>query len=274
VTVEVTDLADPALADYRNLTDVELRRRLEPAGGLFIAEGEMVIRRALDAGVRPRSILTEARWLDRLADVVREVERTDAPVFVADPAILRSVTGYRVHRGALAAMHRPALPEPSSLLQHANRVVALVDMVDHANVGAVFRSAAGLGVDAVAVSAGCADPLYRRAVKVSMGAVLTQPWTRLPDGDVAKTLRENGLTVAALTPAADALDLAELSRDVPERLALMLGTEGDGLSAAAANSADVRVRIPMAPGVDSLNVAAASAVACWALWGSGGRARG
>jgi tRNA G18 (ribose-2'-O)-methylase SpoU len=266
--VPVTDAADPALADYRDLTDVALRRRFEPAGGLFIAEGEKVIRRALAAGHRPRSILTEQRWLEPMADLIAQVEAAGTPVYTADADLLRSVTGYRVHRGALAAMHRPVLPEPASLLATANRVVACVDMVDHANVGAVFRSAAALGVDAVVVSAACADPLYRRAVKVSMGTVLSQPWTRLAPGDVATQLRECGLTVAALTPARDALDLAQLAAAVPERLALLLGTEGDGLSRATARSADLRVRIPMAPGVDSLNVAAAAAVACWALWGS------
>lgn len=265
--VPVTDVADPALADYRDLTDVDLRRRLEPAGGLFIAEGEKVIRRALAAGHHPRSILTEPRWLGPMADLITEVEASDTPVYTAEAAVLRSVTGYRVHRGALAAMHRPSMPDPASLLADANRVLACVDMVDNANVGAVFRSAAALGVDVVVVSAACADPLYRRAVKVSMGTVLTQPWTRLPPGDVATLLRDCGFTVAALTPAAGALDLARLARSVPDRLALLLGTEGDGLSEAAARSADLRVRIPMAPGVDSLNVAAAAAVACWALWG-------
>jgi tRNA G18 (ribose-2'-O)-methylase SpoU len=266
--VPVTDAADPVLADYRDLTDVELRRRLEPAGGLYIAEGEKVIRRALAAGHRPRSVLTEPRWLGPMADVIAELEADTTPVYTADADVLRSVTGYRVHRGALAAMHRPALPDSASLLAGANRVLACVDMVDHANVGSVFRSAAALGVDAVVVSAACADPLYRRAVKVSMGTVLTQPWTRLPLGDVATTLRDRGFTVAALTPAPDALDLASLAAAVPERLALLLGTEGDGLSEAVARSADLRVRIPMAAGVDSLNVAAAAAVACWALWGS------
>jgi tRNA G18 (ribose-2'-O)-methylase SpoU len=267
--VPVTDPTDPVLADYRDLTDVDLRRRIEPAGGLFIAEGAKVIRRALAAGHQPRSVLTEQRWLEPMADLIAEVEATHTPVYTADAAILRSVTGYRVHRGALAAMHRPMLPEPASLLATANRVLACVDMVDHANVGAVFRSAAALGVDAVVVSAACADPLYRRAVKVSMGTVLSQPWTRLAPGDVASQLRDCGFTVAALTPADDALDLAELAQAVPDRLALLLGTEGDGLSQAAAGSAHLRVRIPMAPGVDSLNVAAAAAVACWALWGSG-----
>jgi len=267
--VLVTDSADPVLADYRDLTDVELRRRVEPAGGLYIAEGEKVIRRARAAGHRSRSLLTEPRWLEPMADVIAELEANRIPVYTAEADVLRSVTGYRVHRGALAAMHRPTLPEPASLLAGANRVLACIDMVDHANVGAVIRSAAALGVDAVVVSASCADPLYRRAVKVSMGTVLTQPWTRMPPGDVATMLANCGFTVAALTPAADALDLVELAGAVPDRLALMLGTEGDGLSQAVARSADLRVRIPMAAGMDSLNVAAAAAVACWALWGSG-----
>jgi tRNA G18 (ribose-2'-O)-methylase SpoU len=268
VTVSVTEADDPVLTDYRDLTDVELRKRLEPAGGLFIAEGEKVIRRALAAGHRLRSILTEPKWLAPMADVIAELETRHVPVYTAEAAVLRSVTGYRVHRGALAAAHRPVLPAPSCLLAGANKVVACIDMVDHANVGAVFRSAAALGVDALVVSAACADPLYRRAVKVSMGSVLSLPWTRLPEGDPAAPLRDCGFTVVALTPAADAMDLSRLVRAVPDRLALLLGSEGGGLSDAALRSADLRVRIPMAPGSDSLNVAASAAVACWALWGS------
>jgi tRNA G18 (ribose-2'-O)-methylase SpoU len=258
----VTSVDDPLVADYRNLTDVALRRRLEPELGLFIAEGAAVIRRALAAGYRPRSFLMAQRWVDDLRDVVGD----SAPLLVADEPVLTAVTGYRVHRGALAAMHRRPLPAPADVLRDARRVVLLEGIVDHANVGAVFRSAAGLGFDAVLVDASCADPLYRRSVRVSMGTVFAVPWTRLPHwpDDVAD-LRRAGFVVAALTPSRDAVPLPDLVDAAPDRLVLALGTEGDGLSATAVTAADLAVQIPMAGGVDSLNVGAAAAVACYAL---------
>lgn len=272
-TIRLTDPDDPRLDDYTRLTDVALRRRLEPERGLYMAESTKVIRRALEAGHRPRSFLMTERWLPELADVLADVETRfgDVPVYVGAPEVVETLTGFHLHRGALAAMQRPELPAVADLLSAARggagarRVAVLEGIVDHTNVGAVFRSAAALGVDAVLVSPDCADPLYRRSVRVSMGTVFQVPWTRLepwPDGLGA--LREAGFTVAALALADDAVALDELAADPPERLALVLGTEGDGLSRRAVAASDVVVRIPMAGGVDSLNVAAASAVAFWA----------
>ncbi|HEX6445610.1 MAG TPA: RNA methyltransferase [Streptosporangiales bacterium] len=259
----VDDPGDPRVTDYVALTDVELRRHREAAEGLFVAEGEKVVRRALGAGYVPRSMLLAPRWLDRMADVVDTV---DAPVYVAAEDVLERVSGYRVHRGPLAAMRRPALPEPGELLGSAGRVLVLEDVVDHTNVGAVFRTAAAFGFDAVLLSPRCADPLYRRAVKVSMGAVLTVPWTRLTDWYAGpELLRAAGLAVLALTPAPDAVPLPDVPPGRLRHCALLLGTEGDGLSRHWQDAADLRVRIPIAPGVDSLNLAAAAAVACYTV---------
>ncbi len=253
---------DPVLRDYVGLTDMALRTRREPAEGLFVAEGEKVIRRALAAGYEMRSMLLEDKWLPQLADVV---ERVDAPVHLAGPDVLAQVTGYDVHRGALAAMDRKPLPAPAELLDGARRVVVLEDVTNHTNVGAVFRAAAGLGVDAVLVTPRCADPLYRRSVKVSMGTVFAVPWTRLPRWpEGVDDLRAAGLTVVALALAEGAVDLRVLAEHPRDRMALLLGTEGDGLGAATVAAADVVVRIPMSAGVDSLNVGAAAAVAIWA----------
>ena len=257
---------DPRVHDYVGLTDVALRSRHEPAAGVYLAESDKVIRRALAAGHRPRSLLLAGKWVEPLADLVEEVAARGAPVFVGDPGVLESITGFNLHRGAIAAMHRPPLPALADVVTGARRVVVLEDVVDHTNVGAVFRSVAGIGADAVLVSPRCADPLYRRSVRVSMGTVFQVPWTRLDPWPAGlDALRELGLTVAALTPDADAVDLDTLAAEPPERLALVLGTEGDGLSAGVSARADVAVRIPMAGGVDSLNVAAAAAVALWAL---------
>jgi tRNA G18 (ribose-2'-O)-methylase SpoU len=209
--------------------------------------------------------LLSDRWLDPMADLVRQVPATGADVFVGTPPTLESITGFNVHRGAIAAMHRPSPVPLSDLLDAARRVVVLEDVVDHTNVGAVFRSAAGIGADAVLVSPRCADPLYRRSVRVSMGTVFQVPWARLepwPGG--LGQLRDRGFTVAALALTPDAVSLTDVEAAPPERLALVLGTEGDGLSDLTLAEADLAVRIPMAGGVDSLNVAAAAAVALWA----------
>jgi tRNA G18 (ribose-2'-O)-methylase SpoU len=262
--VEAVD--DPRVADYVALTDVALRRRIDVERGLYLAESEKVIRRALAAGHRPRSLLLSERWLEPMAALVAEILDVGAPVFVGPPALLEQITGFHVHRGAIASMHRPAPTPPGALLAGARRVLVLEDIVDHTNVGAVFRSAAGIGADAVLVSPRCADPLYRRAVRVSMGTVFQVPWARLdpwPGG--LELLRGAGFTVAALALTPQALTLDDLAARAPARLALVLGTEGDGLSRAALAQADLAVRIPMAAGVDSLNVAAACAVALWAL---------
>lgn len=257
-------LIDPALADYTRLTDVALRRRLEPAGGLYLAESVKVIGRALTAGHRPRSVLTRRAWLPELEPLL--AAHPDVPVYVGDDAALEDLTGFHLHRGALAAMHRPGLPDPAELLRTARRVVVLEDLVDHTNVGAVFRSVAGLGADAVLVTPRCADPLYRRSVRVSMGTVLQVPWARLPEWrEAGPLLTAAGFTVAALALTDDAIDLDVFAADPPDRVALVLGAEGDGLTRAALARADRVVRIPMLHGVDSLNVAAAAAVALWAL---------
>jgi tRNA G18 (ribose-2'-O)-methylase SpoU len=254
------------LADYVSLTDVALRRRAEPERGLYIAESGKVIRRALAAGHRPRSLLMAERWLTDLADVVTDAERDGVPVFVGEYEVMEVLTGFHLHRGALASMQRPTLPTVAAVVADARRVLVLEDIVDHTNVGAAFRSGAALGIDAILVTPRCADPFYRRAIRVSMGTVFQVPWTRVepwPGGIAA--LREAGFTIAALALAEDAVTLDELAADPPERLALVLGTEGDGLGRRTIGSADVTVRIPMAGGVDSLNVAAAAAVAMWAL---------
>nr|WP_202450959.1 RNA methyltransferase [Streptomyces sp. SID4948] len=253
------DPQDPRLADYTSLTDVELRRRREPAEGLFIAEGEKVIRRAAAAGYGMRSMLLSAKWLDVMRDVI---EAATAPVYLVDPALAEQVTGYHVHRGALASMARRPLPVPAELLGGARRIAVFEDTVDHANLGAAFRNAAALGIDAVLLTPRCADPLYRRAVKVSMGSVFQVPWTRLESWPAdLHLLRRHGFVTAALCLAEKSITLDELAARREEKLALLLGTEGDGLSEAALGAADLWVRIPMAGGVDSLNVAAASALA-------------
>ncbi|WP_353950013.1 RNA methyltransferase [Knoellia sp. S7-12] len=264
--IRITDPTDDRVRDYVALTDVALRRRTEPERGLYIAESEKVIRRALAAGHRPRSYLMAERWLTDLDDLVREAEQDGIPVFVADHDVIEGFTGFHLHRGALASMQRPQLRSVEDVVAGARRVLVLEDVVDHTNVGAVFRSVAGLGLDAVLVTPRCADPLYRRAIRVSMGTVFQVPWTRIdpwPGG--MDLLRDSGFTVAALALAHDAVGLDELAAHPPERLALVLGTEGDGLSRRAVEGADMVVTIPMSGGVDSLNVAAAGAVAAWAL---------
>lgn len=260
----IDDLEADGLADYSRLTDVALRRVTEPAGGLYIAESTKVITRALAAGHRPRSVLLQEQWLP---DIERLLEPyPDVPVFVGDAAVLERLTGYHLHRGALAAMHRPALPDPAELLRDARRVVVLEDIVDHTNVGAIFRAVAGLGADAVLVTPRCADPLYRRSVRVSMGTVLQVPWTRLPEWEEAvPLLHDAGFDIAALALSDDAVTLDAYAAEPPERVAMVFGAEGDGLSRRALAAADTVVTIPMLHGVDSLNVASASAVALWAL---------
>lgn len=261
--VQHVEVGAPELGDYVGLTDVDLRRRREPAEGLFIAEGEKVIRRAVAAGYPVRSLLLEDKWLPALQDVVAGL---DAPVYLASRETLQAVTGYVVHRGALAAMSRLPLEPALALAARCRRLVVLEDVNDHTNLGLIVRSAAALGMDAVLLSPSSADPLYRRAVKTSMGAVFAVPWSRLdswPGG--LRDLQALGFTVLALTPDADATRLADLPAAATQRCAVVLGAEGPGLSPRALSLADHRVRIPMAAGVDSLNVAAAAAVAFYAL---------
>jgi tRNA G18 (ribose-2'-O)-methylase SpoU len=257
--VEVTDPADPRLADYRDLRDVQLRSTLEAEHGLFLAEGEKVVRRAVEAGFTPRSFVMAPRWLDGLADVLAT---TDAPCFVVSEALAEAVTGFHVHRGALASLHRRPLPSLDEVLEGARTVLVLEDVVDHTNVGAVFRNGAALGADAVLLAPRCADPLYRRAVKVAMGAVFSMPWTRLVDWyDALADLELRGFTTVALSLADDAVPVEEAVAGV-DRLALVLGGEGHGLSERWTRASSRRATIRMDRGIDSLNVAAASAVAC------------
>lgn len=261
--ITLDDPDDPRLSDYIGLTDVELRRRREPAEGLFIAEGEKVIRRARHAGYEMRSMLLSAKWVDVMRDVIDEVP---APVYAVAPELAERVTGYHVHRGALASMQRKPLPTSDELLTTARRVVVMESVNDHTNIGAIFRSAAALGMDAVLLSPDCADPLYRRSVKVSMGAVFSVPYARLEAWPkTLETVREAGFRLLALTPDPKATSIDEAAPHRLERVALMLGAEGEGLSTKALMAADEWVRIPMAHGVDSLNVGAAAAVAFYAV---------
>lgn len=259
--VQLSDPADPRVADYTSLTDVSLRRKLEPERGLYLAESSKVLRRALDAGHRPRSFFMAEKWVDGLRDVL---EAHDVPVYVGTDEVLEQITGFHLHRGAMAAMHRPAPLPLESVLASARRVAILEDIVDHTNVGAIFRSAAALDVDAVLVTPRCADPLYRRAVRVSMGTVFQVPWVRLEHWTAdLQRVKDAGFLTAALALSEDAVTVDALAAEQPEKLALILGTEGQGLGAATLHHADRHVVIPMSHGVDSLNVAAASAVAFW-----------
>ncbi|HRA75412.1 MAG TPA: RNA methyltransferase [Propionicimonas sp.] len=263
--VEISDPADPRLADYVGLREASLRRLLETERGLFIAEGSKVIRRALAAGYPPRSLLLARRWLADLADVLEPYE--DIPVYLVEESLAEQVTGFHVHRGALASLHRLQRHSVAEVLR-GRRVVVLEDLVDHTNVGAVIRNAAGLGWDGLLVSAHCADPLYRRSIKVSMGAVFSLPWARLPrEVGIGAVLHEAGFRVAALAldPGSVSLDTFAAGLVPGERVAVLLGTEGAGLSPGWVAAADAVVQIPMHAGIDSLNVAAASAIACYAL---------
>jgi tRNA G18 (ribose-2'-O)-methylase SpoU len=255
--VRVDDPGDPRLRDFTDLRDVQLRSVREPAEGLFLAEGEATIRRALAAGYEPRAVLLTDRWLAPLADVL---DPLDVPAYLVGDEVLAETTGFPVHRGALASFRRRPVRAAAGLLADASRVVVLEDLSDHTNLGAVFRCAAALGWDAVLLTPRCADPLYRRAVRTSMGAVFAVPWARVDGPD---PVCEAGLTILALTPADDAVALADVR--APARLALALGAEGPGLTARWLEAAGVRVRIPMRAGVDSLNVAAAAAIACYEL---------
>lgn len=281
--ITVDDIEDERLAAYTHLTELQLRNRLEPAKGLFIAESPKVIDRALAARVEPISFLVEEPWLEGMAGEFASVDAQwgpDVPVFVASPDQLKRITGYRLHRGAIAAMRRGPLPTVAEVCRNAKRVAVLENIVDHTNVGAIMRSAAALDVDAVLVTPSCADPLYRRAVRVSMGTVFQVPWTRIggddphawPDPSIGE-LTDLGFTTAAMALTDDSIGLDDLvdrlgsPADAPghiDRLAMIFGTEGDGLGRRTIAHADLTVKIPMGHGVDSLNVAAASAVAFWA----------
>lgn len=281
--ITIDSIDDERVAAYTNLTEIQLRNRLEPERGLFIAESPKVIDRALAAGREPISLLVEEPWIEGMSqtfDVVDKRWGTDIPVYVASPEQLRQLTGYRLHRGALSAMRRWPLPSVEETCRDARRVAVMENIVDHTNVGALMRSAAALDVDAVLVTPSCGDPLYRRAARVSMGTVFQIPWARIGGDDKhfwprrgLEELRSLGFTTVAMALSDDSISLDELTRrlnnspesaDHIDKLALIFGTEGDGLSRHTIAGADLTVKIPMSHGVDSLNVAASSAVAFYA----------
>ena len=264
--VEINDLSHPALEVYTRLTEAQLRSRLHPEAGMFIAESPVVIGYALDAGVEPVSLLMERKHITgKAADLIARCG--DIPVYTAEPEVLKALTGYPLTRGVLCAMRRPRARSIEAVCRDARRVAVLEGVVDTTNIGAIFRSAAALGMDAVLLTPTCCDPLNRRAVRVSMGTVFQVPWARF-DGWPEAGLRQ--LNALGFHTAALALTDASVPIDDPRlaahpRLALVLGTEGDGLKSETIARCDYTARIPMAHGVDSLNVAAAAAVAFWQL---------
>ena len=258
----ITELSDARLADYSHLTDVALRKARGTEHGLYLAESALVLTRALRAGHRVRSVLALASSVDEIVDLVGD----DVPIFTGDDALLAELTGYVLHRGVIASMHRPPLPTSEALLADARRVVILENVVDPTNVGAIFRSVAGIGADAVLVTEQCSDPFYRRAIRVSMGTVLQVPWTRIGNWTETRALlTASGFKIAALALEDGAVSLRDYAADAPEKVALVLGTEGHGLTREAIDVADTIVQIPMRHGIDSLNVAATAAVAMFAL---------
>jgi tRNA G18 (ribose-2'-O)-methylase SpoU len=262
--IPITDLSDPRLADYSHLTDVALKKARGTEHGLYLAESALVLERALGAGHQPRSVLALGGTVDEAVALVGE----DVPVFSGPGELLAHLTGYILHRGLIASMNRPALPEPSELLAGARRVVILENVADPTNVGAIFRSAGAIGADAILVTPRCSDPFYRRAIRVSMGTVLQVPWTRVGEwAGTRELLTAHGFHVAALALTPDAVSLRDFTGASHDRLALVLGAEGPGLTEEALAASDTVVQIPMMHGIDSLNVAAASAVAMWALSG-------
>lgn len=265
--VMITDAGDHRIDDYVRLRDVNLRRHLEADRGLFIAEGEKVIRRALEAGYQPRSFLLAERWLEPLASGLHD--HPDVPIYLVTEQLAEEITGFHVHRGALASMRRQDPYTVADLLTR-DRLVVLEDIVDHTNVGAILRNAAGLGWQGALLSPRSADPLYRRAIKVSMGSVFSLPWARFDDwGSAIPLLNDHGFTTIALALTEQAEDLDQVRDRLAEvtdrKIAIMLGTEGAGLSDRWIGQARLVAKIPMQAGIDSLNVAAASAVACYAL---------
>ena len=268
--IEITDFAAPGLDVYARLTEAQLLNRQEPEQGLFIAESPKVIDRALDAGYVPVSLLLERKHIAGQASGV--IARCgDVPVFTAATEVLTELTGFRLTRGVLCAMRRPPLPSVQAVCAGARRITILENIMNPTNVGAIFRSAAALGIDAVLLTPACSDPLYRRAARVSMGTVFQVPWTYL-GSDCAEwphpgmeRLRALGFRTAAMALSDNAVSIADPQLMAEEKLAIVLGTEGDGLAAGTIADCDYTVRIPMSHGVDSLNVAAASAVAFWQL---------
>lgn len=268
--VEITDLTAPELDVFLRLTEAQLRARREPEKGIFIAESPKVITHALDAGYEPLALLMERKHITGQAkDIITRCGNT--PVYTADRQILAQLTGYTLTRGILCAMRRRPLPQVETICAGARRIAVLENIVDPTNVGAIFRSAAALGMDAVLVTPSCCDPLHRRALRVSMGTIFQIPWTRIgqkaedwPQTGLSR-LRTMGFRTAAMALNANAVDITSPQLMAEKQLAIVLGTEGDGLSSQTIASCDYTVCIPMSGNVDSLNVAAASAVAFWQL---------
>ena len=268
--IEITDFNAPELDVYARLTEAQLLNRFEPAKGMFIAESPKVIDRALNAGCRPVSLLMERKDIDgSAAEIIARCP--DVPVFTADRDVLAQLTGYHLTRGVLCAMLRPKLPAAQEILRNARRVAVLENVMNPTNVGAIFRSAAALGMDAVLLTPGCSDPLYRRSARVSMGTVFQIPWTFIgseishwPEPGM-ELLRQAGFRTAAMALKDDSLSVDDPQLGQLDKLAIILGSEGDGLTDRTIADCDYTVRIPMYHGVDSLNVAAASAVAFWEL---------
>lgn len=268
--IEITDFTAPELDVYARLTEAQLLNRFEPKKGQFIAESPKVIERALDAGCVPLSILVERRHITGEAKDV--IERCgDIPVYTAEMDLLTNLTGYQLTRGLLCAMLRPKLPTVEEICRDARRIVVLESVMNPTNVGAIFRSAAALGMDAVVLTPGCTNPLYRRSARVSMGTVFQIPWTFLSE-DMSqwpqpgmKTLQDLGFKTVAMALTDDSVSIDDPHLMAEEKLAIVLGTEGDGLASSTIADCDYTVKIPMSHGVDSLNVAAASAVAFWQL---------
>ena len=268
--IEITDISAPELDVYARLTETQLRNRLEPEKGIFIAESPKVIRRALDAGCKPLSLLMERKHIDgQGAEIIARCG--DIPLYTADREILESLTGYTMTRGILCAMSRPKLPALEEVLKDAKRVAVLEGIVDSTNIGAIFRSAAAMHIDVVLLTPTCCDPLCRRAVRVSMGTVFQIPWTRIGDNKEqwpqpgVQWLHDLGFKTAAMALSDEAVTIEDENLMAEEKLAIILGTEGDGLSDQTIAQCDYTVCIPMSHDVDSLNVAAASAVAFWQL---------
>ncbi len=260
---KVTDFSDPELDIYARLTEVQLLNRREPDKGIFIAESPKVIERALNAGCVPISFLMETRHVENQAKEL--IARCgDIPVFTAELDVLTQLTGFKLTRGMLCAMYRPKLPTVEEICKNARRVAVLEDVMNPTNVGAIFRSAAALGIDAVVLTSASSDPLYRRSIRVSMGTVFQVPWTYLGE-DGIRDLRRLGFKTAAMALKSDSLPIYDPRLKEIDKLAIVLGTEGDGLAAGTIADCDYTVLIPMSHGVDSLNVAAASAVAFYQL---------
>jgi len=261
--IEITDFHAPELDVYARLTEAQLLNRFEPKKGMFIAESPKVIQRALAAGCRPASLLVERSHCNQEA-MEAILACGDVPVYTAELPVLTQLTGFQLTRGMLCAMYRKPLPPLDDCLAGANRVAVLEDVMNPTNMGAIFRSAAALGMDAVLLTPACTDPLYRRSARVSMGTVFQVPWTYL-DSDWQTSLRERGFKTAAMALTDDSIRIDDPILTGEKRLAIVLGTEGDGLAQSTIANCDYTVKIPMSHGVDSLNVAAASAVAFWEL---------